>query len=206
MRLALIAALLLAGAGSAAHAQTTPCAAESCELRLTPAQLLASAERLVALRRFDEARPLIEALKLAPGYKLQTRFLTGLIASETGDFHAAADQYKAILAEDPDQTRVRLELGKAMMAMGKPQSADKQFRLAGQDRELPPELAKAIRGVRAVIRQQRAWRLDVDFGIAPEYALDGDKWVTKDERPLRPPAPPAPGGPARRAARGDSGP
>jgi hypothetical protein len=27
-----------------------------------------------------------------------------------------------------------------------------------------------------------------DYGIAPEYALDGDKWVTKDERPLRPPA------------------
>ncbi|WP_150125384.1 surface lipoprotein assembly modifier [Sphingomonas sp. LM7] len=172
MRLALIAALLLAGAGTAAHAQTTPCAAESCELRLTPAQLLASAERLVTLRRFDEARPLVEALKLAPGYKLQTRFLTGLIAAESGDFHAAADQYKAILADDPAQTRVRLELGKAMMAMGKPQSADKQFRLAGQDRELPPELAKAIRGVRAVIRQQRAWRLDVDFGIAPDSNIN----------------------------------
>jgi predicted phage baseplate assembly protein len=27
-----------------------------------------------------------------------------------------------------------------------------------------------------------------DYGAAPEYALDGDKWVTKDERPLRPPA------------------
>ncbi|MDT8757498.1 surface lipoprotein assembly modifier [Sphingomonas psychrotolerans] len=172
MRLALIAALLLTGAGSAAHAQIAPCDAASCELRLTPAQLLASAERLVALRRFDEARPLIEALKLAPGYKLQIRFLTGLIAAESGDFHAAANQYKAILTDDPNQTRVRLELAKAMMAMGKPQSADKQFRLAGQDRELPPELAKAIRGVRAVIRQQRAWRLDVDFGIAPDSNIN----------------------------------
>ncbi|MBK9030062.1 MAG: putative baseplate assembly protein [Myxococcales bacterium] len=27
-----------------------------------------------------------------------------------------------------------------------------------------------------------------DFGQAPEYALEGDKWITKDERPLRPPA------------------
>lgn len=27
-----------------------------------------------------------------------------------------------------------------------------------------------------------------DYGQPPEYALDGDKWVTKDERPLRPPA------------------
>ncbi len=27
-----------------------------------------------------------------------------------------------------------------------------------------------------------------DFGVAPEYVLEGDKWITKDERPLRPPA------------------
>ncbi|MEZ4401732.1 MAG: putative baseplate assembly protein [Kofleriaceae bacterium] len=27
-----------------------------------------------------------------------------------------------------------------------------------------------------------------DFGLPPEYALEGDKWITKDERPLRPPA------------------
>ena len=27
-----------------------------------------------------------------------------------------------------------------------------------------------------------------DYGAPPEYALDNDKWVTKDERPLRPPA------------------
>lgn len=27
-----------------------------------------------------------------------------------------------------------------------------------------------------------------DFGQPPEYALEGDKWITKDERPLRPPA------------------
>jgi len=27
-----------------------------------------------------------------------------------------------------------------------------------------------------------------DYGMPPEYALEGDKWITKDERPLRPPA------------------
>lgn len=172
MRLALIAALLLAGAGSPAHAQTRHCADGTCEVQLTPAQLLAGAEKLVAAYRFDEAKPLIEALKQAPGYTMQIRFLTGYIAAEKGDYRAAAEQYKAILADDPSQTRVRLELGKAMIALGKPQSADKQFRLAGQDRELPPEIAKQLRGVRAVIRQQRAWRLDLDFGIAPDSNIN----------------------------------
>ncbi|MBP8811170.1 MAG: putative baseplate assembly protein [Kofleriaceae bacterium] len=27
-----------------------------------------------------------------------------------------------------------------------------------------------------------------DYGVPPEFALEGDKWITKDERPLRPPA------------------
>jgi outer membrane protein len=172
MRPIVLAGLLLVGAGTTAHAQTPDCPKAPCELRLTPAQLLASAERLVALKRYDEAKPLIEALKLAPGYELQTRFLTGFILAEQGDYAHAADQYKAILAEDPGQTRVRLELAKVMMALGKPQSADKQFRLAGQAEDLPPEIAKAIRGVRAVIRQRRAWRFDVDFGIAPDSNIN----------------------------------
>jgi outer membrane protein len=174
MRIATFAAaLLLLGWGTPAGAQIAKqCAGGTCTVRLTPDQLLAAAEKLVSLRRFDEALPLVEALRMAPGYTLQTRFLTGFIAAEKGDYARAADQYKAILADDPNQTRVRLELGKTMLAMGKPQSADKQFRLAGQDGELPPEVAKAIRGVRAVIRQQRAWRLDVDFGIAPDTNLN----------------------------------
>jgi tetratricopeptide (TPR) repeat protein len=174
MRLRLpLTALLLLGMGLPAHAQITPqCANGSCAVKLTPDQLLAAAEKLIAMHRFDEAKPLIEALKLAPGYKLQTRFLTGYIAAEQGDPARAAEQYKAILSDDPNQTRVRIELGKAMLAMGKAQSADKQFRLAGQDSELPPDLAKAIRGVRAVIRQQRAWRLDVDFAIVPDSNIN----------------------------------
>lgn len=174
MRQALTAAALLATSmGAPALAQTEPkCADGTCQIRATPDQMVAAAEKLIARRRFEEAKPLIKALEMAPGYKLQTRFLTGYIAAEQGDYAAAADQYKAILADDPGQTRVRLELGKAMLALGKAQSADKQFRLAGQDRDIPPELAKAIRGVRAVIRQQRAWRLDVDFGLAPDSNIN----------------------------------
>ena len=173
MRILLMAVLLTAGAVSPARAQMSQhCADGVCDVKVTPAQMLAAAEKLVAANRFDEALPLIEALKMAPGYSLQTRFLTGYIASQKGDWSKAADQYKAILADDPSQTRVRLELGKAMLAMGKPQSADKQLRLAGQADDLPPELAKAIRGARAVIRQQRAWRFDVDFGIAPDSNIN----------------------------------
>ena len=66
MRLALFTALLLVGAGPAAHAQTRHCAEGSCEVRLTPAQLLAGAEKLVATRRYDEALPLIAHVPFIP--------------------------------------------------------------------------------------------------------------------------------------------
>jgi hypothetical protein len=59
-----------------------------------------------------------------------------------------------------------------MLALGKPQSADKQFKIAEQDKDLPDDVAKTIRAVRDVIRTKRAWRLDVDFGFAPDSNIN----------------------------------
>ena len=148
------------------------CIAGICQVRLTPAELLQRAETLVRARRFDEADVLIQALGQAPEMRLQSRFLAGYSASEQGDFAHAASIFKGILADDPKQTRVRLELARAMLGLGQSASADRQFRLAEQDGELPPDIARAIRGAREVIRSRRAWRLDVDLGIAPDTNIN----------------------------------
>ena len=126
----------------------------------------------MAQGQYAEAKPLLTALRLAPGYRMQARFLTGLIAFKTGDLQGAADQYKAILADDPRQTRVRLELGKIFLAMGQSASADQQFRLAAQDTELPQQVARTIRTVRDTIRSSRTWRLDLNLGIAPDTNIN----------------------------------
>ena len=149
------------------------CIAGICQIKLTPQQLLARAETLVRERRFAEAEPLIAALEQAPEMKLQSRFLAGYAASEQGDYKRASNVFKAILTDDPKQTRVRLELARAMLGLGQTASADRQFRIAQQDGDLPPNLARIIRGARDVIRSQRAWRLDVDFGIAPDSNING---------------------------------
>lgn len=185
--LALAAALL---APAAAGAQTAPpsagapvtppgppsildqCVAELCKARLTPEQLLMEAQALIVARRYEEVRPMLAALSTVPDFKLETRFLSGLYFTGIGNHAAAAEQYKAILKDDPGQTRVRLELGKTMLAMGKPQSADRQFKLAQQDDDLPEDIARTIRAVRDVIRARRAWRLNVDFGIAPDSNIN----------------------------------
>lgn len=155
-----------------AETGVTECIVGICSVRLTPQQLLARAEALVRERRFDEAEPMIDALAQAPETRFQSRFLSGYSASEQGKFALAANIFKSILADDPKQTRVRLELARAMLAMGQMQSADRQFRIAEQQGDLPPDIARAIRGARSVIRSQRAWRLDVDFGIAPDSNIN----------------------------------
>jgi hypothetical protein len=148
------------------------CAQSPCTIRLTPPQLLASVERLVHANKFEEARALLAALKMAPGFTMQTRFLTGFMAAQEGDFATAAREYKAILADDPGQTRVRLELGRAMLALGQSQAADRQLRLAQQSRELGPDIARLVRGARDVIRSSKSFRADVSLGIAPDSNIN----------------------------------
>ena len=172
-RFAAIAPLLLAAPAAAQEAQPAyQCTFGICQVRFTPRELLARAETLVRARRFAEAEQLIQALSQAPETRFQSRFLAGYVAAEQGQFERAASVFKGILADDPHQTRVRLELARAMVGLGQTGSAEKQFRIAEADGELPPDVARAIRGFREVIRSRRAWRFDVDFGIAPDSNIN----------------------------------
>ena len=176
----LAATLLLAGAATPAladsavdaNASTPICAAGVCTVRTNASDLLAHIEALVRDRHFDEARPLLAALSQAPGYRLETRFLKGVIAAETGDLKGAEAQYRAILVDDPKQTRVRYELGKTLLAQGRTAAADHQLRLAAESEEIPPEIARSIRSVRNIIRSKRTWSVNVDLGIAPDSNIN----------------------------------
>lgn len=167
-----LALALIAAPAPAEEVVEPDCIEGVCQVRMTPMQLLARAETLVRQRHFAEADTLIAALGHAPETKFQSRFLAGYSASEQGDYAHAANIFKAMLADDPKQTRVRLELARAMLGLGQTASADRQFRLAAQDGDIPPDVARAIRGAREVIRSRRAWRLDVDLGIAPDTNIN----------------------------------
>lgn len=185
--LAFAAALLGAGGATAQDAPASPASAETaaapqsivdrcdarvCKARLTPDQLINEVSLLITAKRFDEAEPMIAALQALPDHQLEVRFLSGMLAAGKGDHRRAAGQYKAILADDPGQTRVRLELAREMLAMGHMRGADKQFRLAQQDKDLPEDVARTIRKVRDVIRARRAWHFDIDLGIAPDTNIN----------------------------------
>lgn len=171
-RLAVCAALAGAAALPMAAQADPHCADGVCRVHLSPDQLLAAAEKLVREKQWNAAEPLVRALAQAPGYRVQSRFLAGYIAAGQQRWAAAADAYKAILADDPGQTGVRLELAKTFMAMGDYGAADRQFAVVERTRDLSPEIARSVRLVRTTIRARRPWQLDVAAGIAPDTNIN----------------------------------
>jgi hypothetical protein len=143
-----------------------------CTLRMTAPQLLAQAEKLVTARRFDDALPLLLALRNAPELAMETHFLEGFVATETGQYDEAAKDFRAILRDRPDVTRARLELARVLMIQGKDAAADHHFRLAEEDADLPPEIQRTISEARSIIRNRKNWNFNIDVGFAPDSNIN----------------------------------
>ncbi|MBV9842172.1 MAG: DUF560 domain-containing protein [Sphingomonadaceae bacterium] len=144
------------------------CADGVCTTKLTGAQLLDDAQRLVLAHRYDEAKPLLIALAQDPKYRMETDFLDGYVAEETGDLNTAAHYFRLVLQDRPDVTRARLELARVLMLQGKDDAADYNYRIASKDKDLPPEIAKTISDSRDTLRNRRRWHLNVDFDLVPD--------------------------------------
>ena len=158
---------------SAEPAAGTPdCEAGVCSFRFSAQQLLTIATRMVTDRKYDEAGPLVAALRHAPGMTVPYNFLEGMIALETGNPKAAARRFRYILKDRPGETRVRLELAKALLAQGDMTAADYHLRLAQNDEQLPEEIARAISNARSIIRSKRNWQFGFDFGLAPDTNIN----------------------------------
>lgn len=165
-------ALMMTAGPARAESILDQCVSQTCKARLTADEMLGEVQKLVLARRFDEAKPLIAALAAVPALHFETQFLSGYVAEQTGDYRQAEAIFRAILVADPKQTRVRLELARTLLAQGKNQAADHQFRLAAQADDLPPEITRTIRQVRTILRSKRAWTLNVDLGIAPDSNIN----------------------------------
>ncbi|MDE8651607.1 porin family protein [Novosphingobium album (ex Liu et al. 2023)] len=161
-----------AAARGGATAVPGACSGGRCDYRLSPGQMLALAERLVLEKHYDEARPFVAALRDAPGMAIPYGFLDGLIRLGTGDAKGAAERFRAILKDNPGQTRVRLELARALMMQGNYDGAEYHLRLAGQDETLPEDIARMIGNARSAVRSNRRFRFGFDFGFAPDSNIN----------------------------------
>ena len=167
------AALALLAAAAPAPTAAPDCANGYCTVQMTAPELLRASERLVLAARYDEAKPLVAALAHAPEYAMEQQFLEGYIAVETGDLPTAVKKFRAVLAQRPDLTRARLELGRALMLQGKDRAADYHLRLAQDDDALPHDIARTIEAARGAIRDRRTWDLNVGIGFAPDTNING---------------------------------
>ena len=158
----------------ATPAPAAPCPETGpCTVRMTAAEILETAEQMVLDHHYAEARPLLAALENAPQYKFERRFLLGYLDVETGDLNGAISQFRTILRDDPGQTRVRLELARALMLKGDDLAAEHHLRIAAKDQNLPPEVAATIRFSRGVIRDRKMWHLNFNIGLAPDSNING---------------------------------
>jgi tetratricopeptide (TPR) repeat protein len=170
----LLTALAAIGLLAAAAPPSAPaaCADGYCRLQMTAPELVMASERLVLAGRFAEARPLLAALAAAPEVAMERQFLEGYVAAETGDYATAVKKFRAVLALRPEMTRARLELARALMIQGKDKAAEYHFRLAQEDKSLPPDVARTIYAARGLIRDRRTWDLTVDVGFAPDTNIN----------------------------------
>jgi tetratricopeptide (TPR) repeat protein len=171
---ALIGGLALAPLAAASPAAATVSASSNHSARLehlSVDDVLAIAGNLVDAGRYDEAQALLDRLAQDNTGGIERDFLAGMIALARKDYAHAEHLFRKILEGNPNLLRVRLELARTLFLKGEDEQADYNFRLAIADH--PPEaVARNIARFREAIRQRRAWRVNVEFGIAPDNNIN----------------------------------
>ena len=137
---------------------------------LSGAAGLALAERLFEDGRLDEAEAILSALRgtdAAGVDRTQVTFLIGMIAVSRGAYARAVEAFRDILDRRPELIRVRLELARALFALRRDQAAAYHFRLALAD-GLPEATKANIRMFLDQIQARKVWRVNAQFGVAPD--------------------------------------
>ena len=139
-------------------------------VRLSGAAGLRLAEKLFEDGAFDEAEAILSALRGAESGAVdqtQVGFLLGMIAMQREDYEAAVELFRRILDNRPDLVRVRLELARALFSLKRDQAAAYHFRLALAD-GLPEATKANIRLFLDQIQARKVWRVNAQFGVAPD--------------------------------------
>ncbi|MBO9581764.1 MAG: DUF560 domain-containing protein [Sphingobium sp.] len=150
-----------------AHAQQ-PAAPEPQPVRIEPVR---AAEQLLASGRIDEARMQLLALEAERPADLQVQFLLGLIAVQEKRYDDAIKRFHRILVTEPDNVRVRLELGRAYFLAGNYGDAERQFRFARAG-NLPPMALANIDRFLLQIRQLKRFSRSISIAVAPDSNLN----------------------------------
>ncbi len=147
-----------------------PCSASVAEDTPDAFQISAiqAAKVLMHARKWNEAREILDGLKLRDGQEeIERLFLLGVAESRLGMLESAAQRFEAILARQPSLTRVRLELAQVYHVMGRDDRAKFHFRASLAD-HLPTSVEDAVELWLDRIDASKRWSASLSFSVLPE--------------------------------------
>lgn len=157
--------------GTASHAVAQDDAAARRLENLSRQEMLDLGERLAVSERVAEARAILSALALHEPDSRERWLLESIVASAEGRDEEAEAICRRLLAHNPEDTRVRLELARILFQLRRFSGADYHFRLAAADNP-PREVLQNISLFRQTIRAERLWRVSLEAGIAPDTNIN----------------------------------
>lgn len=172
-------ALLLAFAGAAA-AQEQPAAADvkeqpaAADVRMSAAELFRFADSLRDAGDLEAAETAYRALAADPDSALrnEARFrLAQMLAEKLARYRDAAVLLRAILDEQPEIARVRVELARMHALLGDRRAAEQELRSA-QAIGLPPEVEQLVRFYAAALNAQRPNGARFELALAPDSNIN----------------------------------
>ena len=175
MILAIVAAL----AGQSANAAPDPASPTPCEdaqdcVTATPQQLFALADKLYADGDKAGAAELLRALTQDkhPELRAEARFRLAALLEELGDLPDAVAALRALLAEQPEANRARLELARILERMGDVGAARAEIDRA-EAIGLPPEVAVNVRRFASRLSQSPKRRgLTIELTAGPDSNIN----------------------------------
>jgi tetratricopeptide (TPR) repeat protein len=150
-------------------AAALPAAAQTRLDHLSAVDLFGMADRARAEGQIDGAATLYDALAKDPDAQVraEARFRKGMMLADAKRWREAAITFRALLDEQPNAPRVRLELARVLAAMGDEVGARRQLRQA-QAAGLPPEVAVAVGRFDRVLRSRKSWGGTIEVALAPD--------------------------------------
>jgi len=131
-----------------------------------------AAALLIQANRLDDAKRVL-AFSLQQNAKdYEAIFLLGLIAVAERQYDIAIENFRRILADEPDRERVRLELARAFFLSGDYDNAERNFRFARAG-DLPDEARTNVDQYITVIQRLKHWSYDLAIALANDTNVNG---------------------------------
>lgn len=162
-----------AALGCALPASATPVSAQVQTASLSAQQLLDFADRAMAAGDITTAETVLRALFDDPSIEVRSeaRFRLAMMFVKLKRLPEAAVLLRAILDEQPNAQRVRLELAGVLDLMGDEAGARRALREA-QAGNLPPEVARFVDRYSAALRAQKPLGASIDVALAPDSNIN----------------------------------